>query len=148
MVTGRRSVSSPAEAVWSVLADPALYPRWVLNLVAVSDLEQRWPQPGAAFRYTFRWGPFERSAKATALEANAPHHLRLRWRRGLVVELVTDITIEPAAVGCIIVIAEEIASPAAARGYPAAEPVNGANWITSLGRLESLAKQAHRSAAS
>src|SRR3954465_491207 len=135
VITGSRSVSTTADAVWSVLADPMLYPRWVLNLMAVSDLDQRWPDPGTAFRYTFRWGPFQRSAKATTLEAHAPHHLRLRWRRGLVVDLDTDITIEPAAVGCIIVIEENIASPAAARGYPAGGPVNSGNWITSLGRL-------------
>ena len=49
MMAGRHSVSTTAEAVWSVLADPVLYPRWVLNLVAVSDLDPRWPDPGPPF---------------------------------------------------------------------------------------------------
>jgi hypothetical protein len=64
-------------------------------------------------------------------------------RRGLVVEVVTEITIEPAAVGSTITIAEEVASPAAARGYPTGGPINSGNWVTSLARLESLARQAH-----
>jgi uncharacterized protein YndB with AHSA1/START domain len=140
VITARRTVATTAEAVWSVLAEPVTYPRWVLDLLDVSDADPRWPDPGAAFRYRFRRGPLRRSAQATVLEAHAPNRLRLRWRRGLVIELVTTITIEPAAVGSTIVIAEEIASPAAARGYPAGGLVNGANWVTSLGRLEALAR--------
>ena len=45
-----REMSVGVEAVWSVLADAASYPRWLSHLTEIRRIDGDWPAPGTAFR--------------------------------------------------------------------------------------------------
>ncbi len=68
----------PAEAIWDVLADPAGYGYWVVGSKAIRDAEPEWPAPGSRFHHTIGFGPLTISDHTVALEAERPHHFKLR----------------------------------------------------------------------
>ena len=52
MLTRRRRVHAPPEAVWAVLADGWLYPLFVVGASSMRAVDPTWPQVGAALHHT------------------------------------------------------------------------------------------------
>src|SRR3954452_13140007 len=97
MSTTSREIAASPEAIWAVLADAHSYTRWVLGFTEIIAADPEWPTPGSTFEYAFRCGPFGLRGRAAVLQAHAPRHLRLRWRRGVLVLSTAEILVEPAA---------------------------------------------------
>lgn len=50
MARNRTRIAAPPSAVWSTLADPYSYPRWVVGSDHTVSADSSWPMPGAAFQ--------------------------------------------------------------------------------------------------
>jgi uncharacterized protein YndB with AHSA1/START domain len=140
-------MSVGVEAVWSVLADAASYPRWLLHLTEIRQIGGDWPTPGAAFEYRFQWGPIKLSGRAMVLQAHPPGHVRVRWRRGLLGVSIADISLQQTADRTVVRVAE--APEGLFAGLATSPLVDGprtANTVTSLDRLERLARAGARQA--
>jgi hypothetical protein len=103
-----------------------------------------WPAAGASFDFSFLWGPFRRSGRATVLESRPPGLLRIRWSRGPTSQSIAEISVGISAQGCVVRIAE---NPHGLRSLG----MSGYVWVPaplanarSLERLEGLAAVAGR----
>jgi hypothetical protein len=72
----QRAVDVAPESVWAVLEDPEAYPKWMAGKIDVQQALGSWPAAGASFDFSFLWGPFRRSGRATVLESRPPGLLR------------------------------------------------------------------------
>jgi uncharacterized protein YndB with AHSA1/START domain len=136
-----REMPVDVDAVWAVLADAKRYPRWVLHVTEIGRIDGDWPTPGAAFEYRFQWGPVKLSGRATVLQANAPGHVRVRWRRGLLGVSIADISLRQFSDRTVVRMAEAPEGLFAGLSTsPLVDGTRSANNVTSLDRLERLAR--------
>jgi uncharacterized protein YndB with AHSA1/START domain len=52
VATNRIHVEVPRRTVWSVLADPRLYPNWVVGASSTRRVDGLWPAPGSVLHHT------------------------------------------------------------------------------------------------
>jgi uncharacterized protein YndB with AHSA1/START domain len=140
-------MSVGVEAVWSVLADAAGYPRWLLHLTEIRRIDGDWPTPGAAFEYRFQWGPIKLLGRATVLQAHPRGHVRVRWRRGLLGVSIADVSLRQFADRTLVRVTETPEGLFAGLATsPLVDGLRSANTVTSLNRLERLARARARQA--
>ena len=82
MAFNSRSMAAPARDVFSVLADPYTYPKWLLGASSIRDVDDAWPAVGSCFHHTVGVGPFKipDSTKIEAIETDKLLKLRVRAR--------------------------------------------------------------------
>ena len=71
----------PAD-VWDVLADGRAYGQWVMGAQQTCDVDPRWPEIGAAIRYTVRIGPLSYDDITTVRMVDPGRHLELEAHAG------------------------------------------------------------------
>ncbi|UNO43494.1 SRPBCC family protein [Streptomyces sp. MST-110588] len=103
-----RHVLIPAsvDAVWSVLCDGDKYQQWVVGPTATEQVDDHWPQPGAAVRY--RVGPGQGLLKGrTVVRICVPRErLELEARAGRLGSARIAIRLLPWGEECIVIIDE------------------------------------------
>jgi hypothetical protein len=99
-------------------------------------------ESGAGIEYSYRWGPLTLRGQATALEAQAPGHLRVRWKHQLLGDAIAEFTLEPLHSGTSVRISERpMGMFAATTTIPVLGALGESNYSASLARLE---RYAHR----
>jgi len=108
----RRAIHASPDAVWAVLADPTTYPEWLVGAQAIRDVEPGFPAPGSDFHHSV--GPTDEvtlADRTTALEAEAPHRLRLKVRARPFFEGIVTFRLLPTKAGTELVLHEEPVGP-------------------------------------
>lgn len=77
--TTTQIAASPAR-VFTVLADPWSYPRWVVGCKQIRGVEGDWPAPGSTFHHAVGMGPLTVHDSTTVTEARPGARLVLRAR--------------------------------------------------------------------
>src|ERR671923_939745 len=72
VVTVRRDIDAPTEAVWKVLANGWLYPSWVVGAIRVRDVDPGWPGVGAQVHHSIGTWPLLLDDTTTVI-ASVPH---------------------------------------------------------------------------
>jgi hypothetical protein len=71
-------VGAPPQVVFSVLADPPSYAKFVVGTKRIRRFDPRWPDPGSAFHHTLGLGPFILRDLTTVAELDEPRVMVLR----------------------------------------------------------------------
>lgn len=74
----RIHVDAPPAAVFAVLADPELYPRWVVGADRVRDSDDSFPAVGARLHHTVKVGPLSLKDHTEVLEVDSPTRILLK----------------------------------------------------------------------
>lgn len=82
MAVRHQLIKRPPDAVWSVLADPDCYSRWVVGTSETWPNEGQWPQTGASLTYEVRLGPWTVSNKTVVRRCEPPRELELEAHSG------------------------------------------------------------------
>lgn len=139
--TVSRHVNVPADAVWAVLADPWLYPVWVVGASRLRDVEDGWPAPGSRIHHSVGAWPLVINDTTSVVEQMSPHTLVLQARAWPSGEASVRIVLDGAGDTCLVTMIED-ASHGPARLIPG--PVRRAllHWRNSesLLRLARLAE--------
>ncbi|MFD9080153.1 SRPBCC family protein [Streptomyces erythrochromogenes] len=77
MAVRNQLVHRSPQAVWAVLADPALYGEWVVGPSESTPLDQDWPDVGSRLRYTVRLGPWSTEGVTTVRHREPGRELEL-----------------------------------------------------------------------
>ena len=135
-------VSVEPERVFGVLADPFLYPQWVVGCKEVRRVDGDWPEPGATFHHSVGLGPISVRDSTSVVESEPAQRLVLRARARPTG--VARVELELAAVdgGTRVAISERpIAGPPALLHNPAQDWFIDRRNRNSLCRLKRLAEE-------
>jgi NAD(P)-dependent dehydrogenase (short-subunit alcohol dehydrogenase family)/uncharacterized protein YndB with AHSA1/START domain len=78
MARNRVHIHAAPEEVFAVLADPELYPEWVVGADAIRDYDEEFPRVGSRFHHEVGPGPLSIRDHSEVLEVDAPHRLVLK----------------------------------------------------------------------
>ena len=78
MATESRRCKAPSSVVWEVLADPWMYPSWVVGASRLRDVEGSWPEAGARIHHSVGAWPLLLDDHTEVLEAHPPRELTLQ----------------------------------------------------------------------
>lgn len=70
-------VDAPPDAVYSVLADPRSFARWVVGSREIRRADAGWPAPGTAFDHRVGIGPLTIADHSEVVESTPDRRLRL-----------------------------------------------------------------------
>jgi uncharacterized protein YndB with AHSA1/START domain len=133
-------VPAAREDVWSVLADPWSYSRWVVGAKAVRGVDGRWPEPGSRFHHTVGFGPLTLHDETRCVLAEAPRLLVLDARARPLGRASVEVRLASVEGGARISIEEHVVSPTIlALLDPLLVPFIAARNAESLRRLGELA---------
>jgi len=83
-VVARRRIPRPVEDVFATISDPRTYPDWLVGAQRIRSVDRSFPAPGAEFEHSVGpTGAVTVDDSSEVLDADAPHHLRLKVRAGL-----------------------------------------------------------------
>lgn len=144
MSTNRAEIDAPVPAVWSVLADPRQYARFVVGSKRIRWFEPDWPDVGSAIHHRVGVGPLFLQDESRVTEVVTGRLLRLS--AGLRPVAVTEIvfSLEPAGDDRTSVCIEEwvLEGPATVFYAPLVDRLMWLRNAELLRRLEKVA--AHR----
>jgi uncharacterized protein YndB with AHSA1/START domain len=141
VVTVRREVNAPVEAVWAVLADGWLYPSWVVGASRMRDVDPAWPGVGAQLHHSVGTWPLLVNDTTTVLSSVPKRELVLRGRAWPAGDAEIRLTLEERADGCEVVMSEDARSgPARLMPSPARSVMIGPRNSETLRRLAYLAE--------
>jgi uncharacterized protein YndB with AHSA1/START domain len=128
--------------VWEVLSDGWLYPLWVVGASRMREVDTEWPQPGARLHHSVGSWPALIDDTTTVRECEPEHRLRLIARAWPGGEAEVELTLQPHASGCLVMIDEDAVS---GPGRLVPHPVRGLllQWrnVETLRRLAFLAER-------
>ncbi|HEX7136081.1 MAG TPA: SRPBCC family protein [Iamia sp.] len=128
----------PIDEVWSVLADPTTYPRWLVGAVEILSVDDDWPGPGSSFRHRVGVaGPLTTQDSTTVQVVDTPRQLVLEARARPFGRAHVEIEVRPGAGGCEVAMREGLMAPLT-RLTPLAQPLIAARNEKSLRRLRDL----------
>ncbi|WFE28994.1 SRPBCC family protein [Solwaraspora sp. WMMD791] len=78
MAVVQRVIPAPPDQVFAVLANGWTYSDWVVGTVHIRDVDDHWPQPGAALHHTAGPWPLSLSDTSTVVSCDPPSELTLR----------------------------------------------------------------------
>jgi hypothetical protein len=141
VVTVRREMDAPADAVWAVLADGWLYASWVVGASRMRDVDPAWPGIGARLHHSVGTWPLLLDDTTTVLVCVPKRELVLRGRAWPIGEAEIRLTLEDRAAGCEVVLSEDArGGPARLLPPPARSALIGPRNAESLRRLAYLAE--------
>jgi hypothetical protein len=144
--TTRRSRCRP-EDVFAVLSDGWLYPQWVVGAARMRAVDDSWPAPGSRLHHSVGPWPLLIDDTTSCVEHDPPRRMVLQARAWPAGEASVEITVEPAADGCIMTIVEDASSgPATLIPKALRRPVLHWRNTETLRRLALLAEGGARSA--
>jgi hypothetical protein len=107
MAVRRRFNCSP-EQVFAVLHDGWTYPVWVVGASRMRDVDPGWPAPGTKLHHSFGMWPLLIDDTTEALEIEPGQRLVLEARGWPVGKARVEITVNAAANGSLVSIAEDV----------------------------------------
>lgn len=110
MSENTRVVRAPVETVWAVLADPWLYPMWVVGATRARRLEGRWPEVGATLHHSVGGWPLMLDDVTEVISVEPRRMIRLRARGWPLGEAVVELRLEPAGGGTEVTLLEDASS--------------------------------------
>jgi len=134
-------IAAPPEAVFDVLADPALYGYWVVGAKKIRGADDGFPAPGTRLHHTVGVGPLTLSDHSTVVESERPRRLVLDAHLGAIGSALVTLDLLDADGGTRVVMTER-----ASRGIPARVGHKAGNLLLrgrnalSLERLKELAE--------
>ena len=141
VVTVRREMDAPADAVWAVLADGWLYASWVVGASRMRDVDPAWPGIGARLHHSVGTWPLLLDDTTTVLGCVPKRELVLRGRAWPVGETEVRLTLGERADGCDVVLSEEVrGGPGRLLPSPARSALIGPRNAETLRRLAYLAE--------
>jgi hypothetical protein len=145
MVTVSREIDASPDAVWAVLSDGWLYPSWVVGASRMRLVDPAWPAVGAQLHHSVGVWPALIDDTTTVLASVPKRELVLRARGWPAGEATVRLTIEEHAGGCVVVMAEDVASgPARLLPRPARTALIAPRNTETLRRLSYLAYHGSR----
>ncbi|TQM13684.1 SRPBCC family protein [Pseudonocardia kunmingensis] len=106
MVTVRRTIDAPADAVWAVLADGWLYPSWVVGASRMREVDPAWPGVGASLHHSVGTWPMLLNDTTTVLASVPKRELVLRARGWPFGEAEIRLVLQERAQGCEVEMSE------------------------------------------
>ena len=141
MVTVRREMNAPLDAVWKVLRDGWCYPSWVLGASRMRDVDPAWPGVGAQLHHSVGTWPLLVDTTATVLACVPKRELVLRGRVWPLGEADTRLRLDERVGGCDVVMSEDVCSgPTRLLPPPARSALIGPRNAETLRRLAYLAE--------
>jgi uncharacterized protein YndB with AHSA1/START domain len=141
VVTVRREISAPVDAVWAVLADGWLYPSWVVGASRMREVDPAWPGVGAQLHHSVGTWPLLLNDTTTVHACVPKRELVLRGRAWPVGEAEIRLTLEERADGCEVAMSESPRSgPALLLPSPARSALIGPRNTETLRRLAYIAE--------
>ena len=107
MAVQRRLNCSP-EQVFAVLRDGWTYPVWVVGASRMRSVDEGWPAPGTKLHHSFGVWPLLLNDTTEVLEFDPGHRLVLEARGWPIGNARVEITVEAAADGSLVSIAEDV----------------------------------------
>lgn len=134
-------VDAPPEAVYSVLADPRSFARWVVGSREIRRADPGWPAPGTAFDHRVGIGPLTVADHSEVLDSTPGQQLRLLVKARPFTRAHVLLRLEPRAAGTHVTMDE---NPADLRSRlfmnPLTDPLVRLRNKESLRRLKALAE--------
>ena len=141
VVTVRRDVGAPVDAVWAVLADGWLYPSWVVGASRMREVDPAWPGVGTQLHHSVGTWPLVLDDTTTVLACVPKRELVLRARGWPLGEAEVRLTLDERADGCEVAMSEEVRSgPGRLLPPPVRSVLIGPRNAESLRRLAYLAE--------
>jgi uncharacterized protein YndB with AHSA1/START domain len=141
VVTVRREINAPVDAVWAVLADGWLYPSWVVGASRMREVDPAWPGVGAQLHHSVGTWPLLLNDTTTVHACVPKRELVLRGRAWPVGEAEIRLTLEERADGCEVAMSESPRSgPALLLPSPARSALIGPRNTETLRRLAYIAE--------
>lgn len=139
-VTTRRFACTP-EQVFDALADPWVYPTWVVGASRLRAADDTFPRPGSALHHSIGVWPFVLNDLSRIETWDPPHRLVLEARTWPIGAQRVTIEVRPSASGCVVRMEEHSVAGVAAR-IPRliADPILYFRNAETLRRLEWVAK--------
>jgi hypothetical protein len=140
----RRLFNCSAEQVFAVLHDGWTYPVWVVGASRMRDVDPGWPAPGTKLHHSFGMWPLLIDDTTEAIEIEPGQRLVLEARGWPVGKARVEITVNAAAHGSLVSIAEDVTD---GPGQLVPQPVRVAGIDVrnreTLRRLAYLAESSH-----
>jgi uncharacterized protein YndB with AHSA1/START domain len=135
-------IEAPPDAVWSVLADAALYGEWVVGTQGVARADGSWPAVGAELDYELGIGPITVGDRTIVVESEPPRLLVLRAELKRLGAATIRLQLEPADAGTRVVMDEAPVEGAIEKVHtPLSDAALKERNDVALGRLKRLAEE-------
>ena len=108
MATVSRRCKAPGSVVWQVLADPWMYPSWVVGASRLRDVEGTWPQAGARIHHSVGAWPLLLDDHTEVVESHAPTELTLQAKGRPLGEALVVMRVDDDGDGSLITMDETI----------------------------------------
>jgi hypothetical protein len=146
VVTIRRDVDAPAQAVWDTLADGWTYANWVVGASRVRDVDPGWPTEGSRIHHSFGIWPAVVDDTTEVLRSEAPIELVLKargWPLGEA-QVVIMVVVLSAATCRVSIVEDSVNGPGVLVPRAARQLAIGQRNIETLRRLAYLAEGRQR----
>ena len=138
-VTVRRLGCTP-EQVFAVLADPWVYPTWVVGASRLRAADARYPEPGTKLHHSIGVWPLVLDDETAVEEWDPPRRMVLTARTRPVGEERVIIDVKPRGSGCVVRMEEyPVSGPARLIPRPVADLALHVRNVETLRRLEFVA---------
>jgi uncharacterized protein YndB with AHSA1/START domain len=143
-MTVQRRLNCSPEQVFAVLRDGWTYPVWVVGASRMRSVDEGWPAPGTKLHHSFGVWPLLLNDTTEVLELDPGHRLVLEAGGWPIGNARVEITVEAAADGSLVSMAEDV-SEGPARLVPQPVRVVGIDVRNreTLRRLALLAERRH-----
>ncbi|MFF1879576.1 SRPBCC family protein [Leifsonia sp. NPDC058230] len=110
MSVNLRRVACTPEQIFVVLADPWVYPTWVVGASRMRAADTGWPEPGTKLHHSIGVWPFVLNDETRVDTWDAPHRVVLEAKTRPVGRERVIIEVEPQGHGCLVRIEEYVLS--------------------------------------
>ncbi|MFD7712670.1 SRPBCC family protein [Streptomyces sp. NPDC059785] len=147
MAVRHQLVRTPPDVVWSVLADPTAYGRWVVGTAETEPCDGHWPEVGASLSFDVRLGPLTLSNRTVVRYSDPPRELGLEAHSGPLGTARIALTVQPWGDDTLVVADEHpLRGAGGSLHNPLFEVLVQLRHRTMLGRLAKLCEDRHRRA--
>ena len=135
-----RHYDATPEDVFSVLADPATYPDWLIGAARIRDVDENFPSPGSKFHHMVGVRPFVIADHSEVLDVDPDRSLLLHVKARPMFAGKVQFRITGEGEGCVLT-CEEVPDLPLAPLRPVIEPLIHARNQRSLASMETLVMQ-------
>jgi hypothetical protein len=100
-------MNASTDVVWAVLADPWLYPVWVVGASRLREVDDEWPAAGSRLHHSVGTWPLVINDTTTVVEETAASYLVLQARAWPGGEASVRIALEQRGDACLVTMVED-----------------------------------------
>jgi uncharacterized protein YndB with AHSA1/START domain len=142
MARSEVDMAATPEDVFATLLDPWSYQHWVVGSKAIREVDEGWPQTGAAFHHRAGLGPLEVWDRTRVVAVDPPRTIALDARVWPTGEHRVVLQVAPSETGCTVVMLESpLRGPAAIIDNPLLHVVTRIRNELALRRLRKVVEQ-------